>query len=273
MNDITRFRTAPVTTTEAKLNLFAPVDKILDPSRYQIYTTVYEDEKYKVEVSGTRLTQIHRDVLDIALFHGSYKIEEQIEQNIPVRTFSLHEIQKHLQYKYKNNQAWLKEKLQDLKRATIIVYDKEKDEDIEFNIIRVAKRSHKIQEFVLVFEELYFQFFEKSIGINYKELLDDILKLKHPQTKAVVRYMISHQKGHQINIDKLLDKIGVQGGQRNTNKHRKAVIEELQEKGSKFNISLIKTTNDNRRTGDITVKYVRHKKVKLQYPQEQPSLF
>jgi len=273
MNDLIRFRTAPVTTAEAKLNLFAPVDKILDPSRYQIYTTIYDDDRFSVQVSGTRLTQIHRDILDIALFYGNYRIEEEIEQTIPVRTFSLHEIQKHLQYKYKNNQAWIVEKLQDLKRATIVVCDKTKEEDIEFNIIRVAKRSHKLQEYVLVFEELYFEFFEKSIGIDYKELLSEILKLKHPQTKAVVRYMLSHQKGHQINIDKLLNKIGVQGGQRNTNKHRKAVIEEIEEIGEKFNISLIKTTNDGRRKGDITVKYVKHEKVKLQYPEKQPSLF
>lgn len=273
MNELTRLRTAPVTTAEAKLNLFAPVDKILDPTKYQIYTTVYEDDRFQVEVSGTRLTQIHRDILDIALFHGSYRIEEEIEQTIPVRTFSLYEIQKHLRYKNKYNNSWLKEKLQDLKRATIVIYDKANDEDIEFNIIRVAKRSNKIQEFILVFEELYFEFFEKSISIDYKELLPDILNIKHPQTKAIVRYMLSHQKGHQINIDKLLQKVGIQGGQRNFNKHRKAVIEEIQEIGEKFNISLIKTTNDNRKTSDYTVKYTKHEKIKIYHPKNQPTLF
>jgi len=271
MNDITRFRTAPVTTAEAKLNLFAPVDKILDPSRYQIYTNVYEDERYEVSVSGTRLTQIHRDILDIALFYGSYKIEEEIEQTIPVRTFSLYEIQKHLQYRNKNNNTWLKEKLQDLKRATIVIYDKKKDDDIEFNIIRVAKRSHKLQEYVLVFEELYFEFFEKSIGINYKELLSEILKLKHPQTKAVIRYMLSHQKGHQINIDKLLRKIGVVGEEGNIKYYRRAVLEELEEIGDKFNIQLIKTSSDDRRKSDTTVKYTKHEDVQIFHP--QPTLF
>jgi hypothetical protein len=79
---------------------------------------------------------------------------------MPIRTFSLHQIQKHLNHKQKNNQAWLKKKFQELKRATILIYDKDRDEDIEFNIIRVAKRSHKLGEFVLVMEELYMAFSE-----------------------------------------------------------------------------------------------------------------
>jgi hypothetical protein len=271
MNELTRFRTAPVTTTEAKLNLFAPVDKIYDHSKYQIYTVVYEDSRNKVSVSGTRLTQIHRDILDIALFHGSYRIEDEIEQTIPVRTFSLYEIQKHLQYKNRYNNKWLIEKLQELKRATIVIYDKEMKEEIEFNIIRVAKRSDKIQEFILVFEELYFQFFEKQVSIDYKELLPDILSLKHPQTKAVVRYLLSHTAGHQINIDKALQKVGVIGGNRNLEVSRKYVLDELQEIGDKFNIEIIKTTSDARKKSDITLKYTRHKEVKIYNP--QPTLF
>ena len=267
MTDLLRFRTAPVTTAEAKLNLFAPVEKIQDPTKYQIYTKVYEDDRHKVSISGTRLTQIHRDILDIALFYGSYQLEEKVAENVPIRTFSLYLIQKHLQYKHKKNASWLIRKFQELKRATISIYDKKEREEIEFNIIRVAKRSDKLQEYVIVMEELYMAMFEKQISINYKELLPEILKLKHPQTKAVVRYMLSHQKGHQINIDKLLKKIGIQGSKRNFNIHRKMILEELQEIGKVFNIELIKTSIDGRKVGDITLKYTRHQKVKFQYPE------
>lgn len=272
MNNLARFRSAPITTSEAKLNIFAPVEKILDPYRYRLYTTIFEDDRLKIEVSGTRLTQIHRDILDIALFYGSWQIEEQVEQAIPVRTFSLYQIQKRLQYKACRNNAWVNEKLQELKRATIVIHNKSEQDCIEFNIIRVAKRSEKIQEYVIVLEELYFEFFEKSISIDYKKLLPDILRLKHPQTKAVVRYMLSHRHGHQINIDKLLSKVGVQGGKRNIEMQRKAIIRELLEIGEKFNISLIKTSSDNRRTSDITIKYTKHPQVKIYYPKNQPSL-
>lgn len=271
MNTLTRFRIAPVTTKEAKLNIFAPLDK-LNPENHQMETVVYEDDKCRVVVSGIRLTQLHRDILDIALFHGDYRLEEEVEENIPVRTFSLYQIQEHLQYKHKENQTWLKEKFQELKRATILIEYKEDQEDIEFNIIRVAKRSHKLSEYVLVFEELYMAFFEKEIGIDYKELLPDILSLKHGQTKAVVRYMLSHQAGHQINIDKLLRKLGVQGEQKNLDYHRRLVLEELEQVGDKFNIKLIKTTADRRKKSDYTIKYTKHEKINFYHP-KQPSLF
>ncbi|SCN46472.1 hypothetical protein BAZMOX_00432_1 [methanotrophic endosymbiont of Bathymodiolus azoricus (Menez Gwen)] len=262
-----RFRVAPVTTVEVKQNLFAPVDKIGNPENYQIETTVYSDNKNDVVISGTRLTQLHRDILDIALYHGSYKLEDEVDENMPIRTFSLHQIQKHLNHKQKNNQAWLKKKFQELKRATILIYDKDRDEDIEFNIIRVAKRSHKLGEFVLVMEELYMAFFENEISVNYKELLPSILGLKHPQTKAIVRYLLSHQSGHQINIDKLLRKIGLQGEEGNLKYYRRVVLEELEEIGDKFNIELIKTSSDGRRKNDITVKYTKHKEVQIYHPQ------
>jgi hypothetical protein len=113
--------------------------------------------------------------------------------------------------------------------------------------------------------------FEKKVSINYKELLPDILSLKHPQTKAVVRYLLSHTAGHQINIDKLLKKIGIVGGNRNLEISRKYVLDELEEVGERFNIELIKTTNNPRAKGDITLKYTRHKEVKIYNP--QPSLF
>jgi len=271
MNTLTRFKASPVTTKEAKLNIFAPLEK-LNPENYQMETVVYEDNKHRVAVSGIRLTQLHRDILDIALFHGDYKLEEEIEENIPVRTFSLYKIQEHLQHKKRKNVNWLKEKFAELKRATILIEYKEEKEDIEFNIIRVAKRSHKLSEYVLVFEDLYMAFFEKEIGIDYKELLPDILSLKHAQTKAVVRYMVSHTSGHKINIDKLLRKIGVQGEQRNLEYHRKQVLDELEEIGYKFNIQLIKTTNDKRKKGDITLSYTKHDKINFYHP-NPPTLF
>jgi hypothetical protein len=272
MDSLTRFRAAPVTTKEAKLNIFAPLDK-LNPENYQMETVVFEDNKHRVAVSGIRLTQLHRDILDIALFHGDYRLENEIKENIPVRTFSLYKIQEHLRHKNRKNVSWLKEKFAELKRATILIEYKDDDEDIEFNIIRVAKRSHKLGEYVLVLEELYMAFFEKEIGIDYKELLPDILSLKHAQTKAVVRYMLSHQAGHKINIDKLLRKIGVQGEQRNLEYHRKQVLQELEEVGDKFNIELVKTTGDKRRKGDTTLVYTKHDKINIYHPTNQPTLF
>lgn len=273
LTSLMRFRNAPVTVEEAKLNIFAPITKIpaTYKNNYLINETIFDNENYRVKLRGVRLTQIHRDILDIALFYGSYKLEEEIEEKVPVRTFSLYTILEHLGKEAQNNQEWLVEKFQELKSAVITLEDKKQNTDYEFSIVRASQHSKNLNTFVLVLEELYLTFFESRISINYKELVNDIVNLRHAQTKAVVRYFLTHTQGHQINIDKLLRKVGIQGTQKNLEKARRKVIVELEEVGHKFNIELIKTTTDKRRSADYTVKYNRHEDVKIYYP--EPTLF
>lgn len=273
LTSLMRFRNAPITVEEAKLNIFAPITKIpaTYKNNYLINETIFDNENYRVKLRGIRLTQIHRDILDIALFYGSYKLEEEIEEKVPVRTFSLYTILEHLGKETQNNQEWLVEKFQELKSAVITLEDKKQNTDYEFSIVRASQHSKNLNTFVLVLEELYLTFFESRISINYKELVNDIVNLKHAQTKAVVRYFLTHTQGHQINIDKLLRKVGIQGTQKNLEKARRKVISELEEIGHKFNIELIKTTTDKRRSADYTVKYNRHEEVKIYYP--EPTLF
>jgi len=267
-----RFRAAPVTVEEAKLNIFAPIAKIpaTYKNNYLINETIFNDENYKVRLRGVRLTQTHRDILDIALFYGSCKLEEEVEEKVPVRTFSLYTILEHLGKEAQNNQEWLVKKFQELKSAVITLEDKKQNTDYEFSIVRASQHSKNLNTFVLVLEELYLAFFESRISIDYKELLKDIVNLHHAQTKAVVRYFLTHTQGHQINIDNLLRKVGVQGSKRNLEIVRKKVIAELQEVGHTFNIELIKTTTSKRKSADYTVKYNRHEDVKIYYP--EPTL-
>jgi len=269
MNTLIRFKESPITANELKMNIFAPVAK----KKVEIVEKdiLYEDERFKVMLTGYKLNQIHRDILDIILHYGDTNIENQINDGIPVRTFSLYEIQKHLyndneeSKKHFKNANWIREKFSELKNVSLCIVDNE-GENMEFSIVRVIKHSEKLQTYVLVMEELYLLYFENEISVGYKKLLPDILNLKHAQTKALVRYLLSHTSGHQINIDKALRKIGLKGEKRNLEYYRKLVLEELVEVGKKFNIELIKTTTDRRKKSDITIKYTRHKDVKIYYP-------
>lgn len=264
MNTLTRFRQSPVTANELKLNIFAPVER----KKVEIVEKepIFENDKLLVELTGYRLNQLHRDILDIILHYGSAEIEQQVDDGIPIRTFSLYQVQKHLNHKAKRNTKWIRDKFSELKNVSIKITDKITENDIEFSIIRVITHSKKLQTYVLAMEELYLAFFESEISINYKQLLPHILSLKHAQTKAVVRYMLSHTAGHQINIDKLLRGLGIKGEQRNLEYYRKLVLDELEKIGDKFNIEIIKTTNDARKKRDITLKYTRHESVKIYYP-------
>jgi hypothetical protein len=273
LESISKFREAPITQEELKLNIFAPVDKINSKRAYKLEEVAFEDEHVKVSIKGVKLTQIHRDILDIALFYGDYTLEDKVSQNIPIRTFSLYRVQQLLKHKYNSNHKWLKDRFDELKLAVIEIYSKKNKESIQFNIVRVSKHSEKLNNYVLIFEELYFSFFEKAISISYKNLLDDIIDLKYPQTKACIRYLLTFKNGHQINIDKLLQRVGVIGGTRNIEKARRNVLSEFDVIKDKFNIELIKTSKDKRKKSDITVRYKRHDEVKIYYNTQGLDLF
>ena len=253
---------------ELKLNLFAPVDKIPNIVDYSYETEVYNDDSYRILVQGVRLTQIHRDILDIALNCGSSELEQMTDTTVPVRTFSLYMVLSKLNHKNKRNFKWLRTKFTELKRANIVVYDKKEKETYEFNIIRISKHSDKLNTFVIVLEELYMALFEKEISVDYKALLPEILKLKHPQTKAIIRYLLTHTKGHQINIDKLMSKVGIgfNGNKRNFEIYRSKILKELEDIKDIFNLELIKMSNDKRKKSDYTIKYKRHEDIKIYYP-------
>jgi len=267
MDTLTRFRQAPISVDEIKLNFFAPVKKVTNKDRYKFKTKIYETDNFEIYIKGVRLTQIHRDILDIILFFGDTTLENKIKENVPIRTFTLYKVLKMLEHKNPTkNVKWLKNKIDDLTNATITIKEKNIGDELSFHIIRVAKYSKKLGSYFLVIEDLYLSFFENKISINYKELLPKILKLKHAITKMTIRYLLTHSSGIKINIDKLLEKIGVIGRTRNFEIQRGKLLEELEEIGKDFNISLKKMSNDNRRKNDYTIIYNKHKDVKIYFP-------
>ena len=52
-------------------------------------------------------------------------------------------------------------------------------------------------------------FFDTQISVNYKSYLPIILSLS-AQTKAAVRYLLSHSNDFQIDLELLMEKIGIQ---------------------------------------------------------------
>jgi len=264
MNSLQRFKQAPLTVTEAKTNIFAPYEK----KRTEITgeTTIYQDEFYKIELKGYRLNQLHRDILDIALFYGDNKLENLTNDQRPIRLFSLYQIQKLLGYKSRFNNEWLEEKFREMEQTLIQITTKNSDW-IRFKIIDIAKYSKKQNKYALVISELYMEFFEKEISIGYKEYLPLILKL-NPQTRALVRFLISHTHKIQIRLDKAMNIIGInETTKQNFRYHRRRILEDI-EKLKELNIEITKQTNDARRKDDYIVRYVRLPNIRIYYPEE-----
>jgi len=256
-----RFKIAPVNGQEIKFNIYAPIEKINHAEKHKNEFTVFEDDKYKVKLQGKKLTQVHKDIMDIVMYYG----KDYNKNNLFGKTITLYEIQKHLQYKSKKNNKWVKEKLQELKRTTIEITKKRKDNKnqiFEISILRATLLDEKIEKYAIIFEELYLMFFELYVSINYKPLLKDILSLKNAVTKSTVRYLLTF-KEHQINVDKLLNKIGIKGSDRNLRKHRKILLDELKNTGFKFGIELI----EGKFPKDYVLKYKKPQGVRFYYPQ------
>jgi hypothetical protein len=257
-----RFKTAPINSKEIKYNIYAPLNKINTKEKNTEHK-VFEDDDFLVKLQGSKLTQVHKDIMDIILFFGN-----DYEKNGMVgKSITFYQIQKHLQYKSKSNNNWVKEKLNDLKRTTIEIIKKidvNKKQSIEISILRATLVDEEIEEYAIIFEEMYFLFFENFVSINYKNILNDILKLENGVTKATVRYLLTF-KAQQINIDKLLDNIGISGSEANKRKHRSKLLDELEKSGNLFGIELIK----GKYKKDCLIRYKKPESVKFYYPTNQ----
>jgi hypothetical protein len=186
-----------------------------------------------------------------------------------LRTFSLYDIQKYLNYKSKNQNGWVEQKFQEIKRTTINIQLKGKSKEwIEFNIIDIARYSEKLNTFAVVLSEAYTLFFENEISINYKPYLNDILSL-NAQSRALVRYVLSHSNSFHIDLDKAMNKIGITRDKItdqvfNYNKRR---ILEDEDKLKKLNIYFTKKSNDNRKK-DFLLEYKMLPKIQIFHPKK-----
>jgi hypothetical protein len=278
-NALFRFKVAPVNAREIKYNLYAPINKMTNIAQQKHATEyiVYEDEEFIVKIrvlkerttkNGekrfvvTKLLQLHRDLLDIILFYGKPYKYNDLEGKI----ISLNEIMEHYSDKSRNTN-WVKEKVEELKNAKITIENKKRKRKVDFSIVRITMTDEITQKFIIIFEKLYLDFFEKSISINYKELVDEIVNLRYAVTKAAVRYLFTF-KEQQINIDKLLRRIGVVGKEKNLEKYRDYLIEEIKEKKeffkNKFGIEILK----NNKKSNYTIRYIKPAEVKHYHPKE-----
>lgn len=260
-----RYHISPITVSEIKSGIFSFHSKGKAEFE-QKEKSIYEDEYFKVELSGHKLNQLHRDILDIIIYKGDNSFDGKLDGNYLVRTFSLYLIQKYLNYQTKNNNKWLVEKIRELQRTLIILTDKKKREIWSFSFIETFKFSEKRGSYAIVFHPLYYQFFSENISIDYGKLLNDILRLKYGITKACTRYLLTHKAGININVDKLLKKVGVSGTDRNIRKERNKFLSEIEDVKEKFNIEIAYPENRSKKSQTL-IKYTRHPHVAIYHPQ------
>lgn len=239
-----KFDNAPTSVFEIKYCFFLPQSKIFKPNKNGVERIVYDDgQNYRISAIGSTLTQVHRNILDIILYFGEKEFEK--DSFLPMRRIKISTIQKHLGWQKKNNYGWVIEKINELKTSSIIVRSYENiNKGQSFNLIDEYEFEDEIEEktknseYTFIFSEKYLNFLEKTFSIKYEAYIKDIIALKHAQTQAVVRYMISFFENHYIKIPKLFAQIGISGSDQMMRIYMKNVIEELEHEGKKFGITI-----------------------------------
>ena len=276
---------------QAKFNIFSPTYRT-EGIKYE--EVMFENEFFKVKLTGYKLSQLHRDILDIALYEGDNSIEKIVKEPIVARTFSLYHMQKKLEQnkeikqiieddkkrkkKYTNNN-WLERKIKELKRATInieIKLNNTKKIWLEFNIIRVATmlnsgdNNPRNKKFLIAFTKEFLTFLESDILIDYRNYLDDILKLKTGQAKALARYVISFKNNFSESLESIMEKIGIGRNKfknrKTFNEHRNRILSDLEEL-KKLNIEIIKI-----KKGEHLVRYKKLDNIDFFYNKKEKRI-
>ena len=212
MNNLEKFKTAPNPVDETKFNMFLPIKKNVSKLSKRSLDTIYticDNSKYKVQIKGHQLTQIHRDILDIINYLGDSSFDGKSKDKRAIRFFTLYQIQKHLKYKTKRNSKWVEKKIDELQLSVIKIYDKVLKKWVQINILDVFDYSEQQGKYGIIYSKYFMDYFSNQISINYKDYLFDLLDLKNPQTKAIVRYLLTFKDGHNISLDNALINVGI----------------------------------------------------------------
>ncbi|MHB1680715.1 MAG: hypothetical protein ACYCTB_09475 [bacterium] len=185
-----------------RLNVFLPFNKIKNTNIYKEFLKndsriLIKSKDFSVEIRNRLLTQIHRDVVDILIDLRRAKAAKKKNNNFTlVITFSKYEILKRLGYKKLGKQSykWLDKTLEELTDVKFTVSIKAEGWTTA-GMLEKVQYSKKQKKYMAVFTTDFIRYIDKfdNIFVNYSYFLDDIIKIKSPETKAFIRYVISNE--------------------------------------------------------------------------------
>lgn len=235
--------------------MFLPYDNIYQTNLYKEFNkngrkiAIFENSRYRLEITDFLLSQKHRDILDI-IFSTS-KIEP-LEGDKAYVGFTINSILLELGLTDgQENRNTIIKYLEELKRVNIklIVKDGLFKDNIFFSLCDISAHSEKLNKYILVFNEMYLMMFQKDILVNYNYYLPLILSIDSAMIKALIRYIISNDWINH-SLEELLAEIEIKKETmttRNFNKLKKTIKDNV-ELLNKFDINI------NLETEQITYK-------------------
>lgn len=210
---VTKFEHSSATVSELRVPIFSPIEKVSHNStiakkfaRNKNIRTVSTSWGESTTRGRVLLGQQHRDILDCIYLnasafeytsHGSMRIF--FSRRKVLIAYAGNE-------SGKNNQAWLKTKLEEI-RDTAIAFKNKKGDSYDFNIIKHLDYNTERLMYCIELDERYVKFYSQDLSVNYQKLLPDILSIKNSIIKTIVRFLLSHTK-IKITLEQTLNTIG-----------------------------------------------------------------
>lgn len=225
---------------ELRLPIFAPINKTNPNS--SIYMDFIHNKRSRkvqtqwgeVEVKGSLLTQVHKDLLDLMVFCAKNK--KLTNDNRLLLEFSTADLLK--LYGDKGfNYKWFKNLLDEIMLTVIHLKTKE-GTSYAFHIISAMEYNDK-KEFVgVLLSSEYLQFYKDTFAINYNKEIPRLIGLKNSVVKSIIRFFLSHNTLN-ISLENCFPAIGIKA-EKNTRYYRKLKQELIQNAKllSNFNIEL-----------------------------------
>jgi hypothetical protein len=180
----------------------------------------------QAEIIGN-LNCYHRDIIDCIFSIGRVFITDE------GHVWCIFELQQLLKKinRSKYDHAYVKEKLQDLLTSQLIV--KTDKVTIHTTIIyefgytdRIKIKGKNTKYYVVKFTNRYIEFYKQDIIVCYNDIIDQLMAVKNPTIRTLIRFMISHQS-HSTTIENVLKYINAiddTTSRRNKNKKIQEVI-------------------------------------------------
>lgn len=213
-----KFNDSTSTVDELRHAIFAPINNFTHNSK----TKIEMDEKKKITrhtnwgeitVENTLLCQKHKDVYDCILTYAK-QINLKNEPNTIAYAFTGQGMNK--KYYGENNKSKnlknLDKLLTDMMSSVITIKPSKTSIKHKFQIFSYAGYSEEYKSYIVKINYDYAKFFASSLTINYEDELPEILKVKDPIIKAIVRLALTQKDSLQMKIydpDQPLGKTGI----------------------------------------------------------------
>ena len=177
------------TVLENRIGLFKPVMKC---TTFNNYPYLFEN-KYGYVQTNFILNQQHKDILECIFMVGE-KFNVTVngcETGDVVILFTEYEILKMLGLSV-TNYAWLHKKLNEIINTNITIKPN-KGDCYTFRIGVNSKYIKTKRKYCFVVSKEYLNFFNNSLKIDYRIYIKDIVSIKEPQVRAIIRYLITFE--------------------------------------------------------------------------------